>query len=229
MDFMSEVVKIFNDIGLGKQIQEERKRKGLSLEELGDMIDVSRQTLSRWEKGEGVGPTTFELLKLCKIFECDYGFLVGEYDCRTREATDIQNATGLSEKAIERLIFLHLLNDEETISFISALIIDPYFATAIQDFNLAKSFENGCKARDIYKKGLRDSLEKTEMKQDAQIDYLKSFHDLADYSIMAEHRADKIELSPDNMAKFYFIVARDYFLKAIDYIWEGEQKRYGVD
>ena len=37
---------------LGKKILELRKKKGLSQEELGEKINVTRQTISNWELGE---------------------------------------------------------------------------------------------------------------------------------------------------------------------------------
>ena len=40
---------------IGKTIQDLRKRKGLSQEELAEKIDVSRQAVSKWENG--VSPT----------------------------------------------------------------------------------------------------------------------------------------------------------------------------
>lgn len=36
---------------IGKTIQDLRKRKGLSQEELAEKIDVSRQAVSKWENG----------------------------------------------------------------------------------------------------------------------------------------------------------------------------------
>lgn len=36
---------------IGKTIQDLRKRKGLSQEELAERIDVSRQAVSKWENG----------------------------------------------------------------------------------------------------------------------------------------------------------------------------------
>ena len=88
---------------IGKRIQSERKRKGLTLDELGEKINVSRQTLSKWERGEGTGPTVFDLVKLCGVFDCDYGFLVGEYECHRRQDTDINKEIGISESAIMSL------------------------------------------------------------------------------------------------------------------------------
>ena len=39
---------------IGKTIQDLRKRKGLSQEELAEKIDVSRQAVSKWENGDSL-------------------------------------------------------------------------------------------------------------------------------------------------------------------------------
>ena len=62
----------------------------------------SRQTVGAWEQGKYL-PKLDVLLKMCEIFECEIGYLLCEYDCKTKEATDVSAATGLSEKAIGRL------------------------------------------------------------------------------------------------------------------------------
>ena len=53
------------DIGIS--IQNHRKRLGLSQEELGQQLCVSRQTVSQWENGQTV-PSVDNLLRLKEIF-----------------------------------------------------------------------------------------------------------------------------------------------------------------
>ena len=48
-----------------EKLYELRKTKGLSQEELGEKINVSRQTVSKWETGQ----TTPELEKLIELSE----------------------------------------------------------------------------------------------------------------------------------------------------------------
>lgn len=91
---------------IGERIKAERTREGCSitLDTLADKIGVTRQTISKWEKGEGTGPTVWDLVRLCEFFGCDYGYLIGDYACRTRIATDIREETGLSELAVTNLL-----------------------------------------------------------------------------------------------------------------------------
>ena len=94
----------YNISKIGEIIHGHRKDLNLSQEELATRIGVTRQALSKWEKGKGTEITLGVLLNLCKEFDCDFGHIVGEYPCKRKEVTDIQAATGLSEYAIEKLI-----------------------------------------------------------------------------------------------------------------------------
>lgn len=95
----------YNWKAIGKRIRTERKNLSLSQEKLIEKTGLqvsARQTIGNWESGESE-PDLYALSKLCEIFNCEMGYLLCEYDCKTREATDIQKVTGLSEKAIESL------------------------------------------------------------------------------------------------------------------------------
>ena len=107
----------------GERIKKERKLLKLSqddfVERYGREIGISsRTTLYKWEKGEGE-LSVWTLLKLSGIFGCDFGYLIGEYDCRKREATDIRAKTGLSETAI-----MLLLDHPAAGNFLSAVFED---------------------------------------------------------------------------------------------------------
>lgn len=51
-----------------EKLQKLRKEKGYSQEQLADMLDVSRQSVSKWESGTTY-PEMDKLLSLCKIFD----------------------------------------------------------------------------------------------------------------------------------------------------------------
>lgn len=95
----------YNWTAIGKRIMHERKQLGLTQEDLIKEIGLSaesRQLIGRWEKGKSY-PTIDDLKKLCNVFNCELGYLLCEYDCKTRETADIHSITGLSEKAIDAL------------------------------------------------------------------------------------------------------------------------------
>lgn len=61
-----------------------------------------RKTISKWESGANV-PQLDVLLDMCGLFNCELGYLLGEYDQKTRAATDIHQETGLDEAVIDKL------------------------------------------------------------------------------------------------------------------------------
>lgn len=59
----------------GKNIQNQRKIKGMSQEKVAEQCKVTRQTVSRWECDE-VLPDTNNLISLSKLFEVSLDTLV---------------------------------------------------------------------------------------------------------------------------------------------------------
>lgn len=91
---------IFNLKIIGQRIKTERSNLHISQQSLADALNISaRQTIAKWEKGI-ILPQLEDLLNMCNIFHCEIGYLLGEYNCRTRVATDISKETGLTEKSI---------------------------------------------------------------------------------------------------------------------------------
>ena len=89
---------------IGKRIKAERKAHGMTQENFSAAYRVKRSTVSKWEHGETI-PSFQTMLDMCKDFDCELGYLLCEngYENRTREATDICEATGLSEEAVKVL------------------------------------------------------------------------------------------------------------------------------
>ena len=54
-----------------------RKENKLSQEQLANMLDVSRQSVSKWESGQTY-PEMDKLLSLCKIFKCSLDDLTND-------------------------------------------------------------------------------------------------------------------------------------------------------
>lgn len=55
------------EMNLGDKILQLRKKNGLSQEQLGEKVDVTRQTISNWELGETT-PNPEQLKKMSKAF-----------------------------------------------------------------------------------------------------------------------------------------------------------------
>ena len=53
---------------LGEKLLELRKSKGLSQEDVANVLNVSRQTVSKWETGQSV-PDLDKIIPICELFE----------------------------------------------------------------------------------------------------------------------------------------------------------------
>lgn len=100
----------YNYIEIGERIRSERKQKKWSQDNLLTELSVKgikihRNTLSDIENGckRGVFPLPL-LTALSELFNCEVGYLLCEFDCKTGRNTDISNETGLSDNAINALV-----------------------------------------------------------------------------------------------------------------------------
>ena len=55
-------------MNLSENLQNLRKAKGMSQEELAEKLDVSRQAVSKWETGE-TSPETEKIIMICDLFD----------------------------------------------------------------------------------------------------------------------------------------------------------------
>lgn len=100
----------YNFYDIGNRIVDFRKGKGWSQERFIEEIEnhgvaISRNTVSAIENGCEKKFTLELLLACCKIFDCDIGYLLGEYgDCKTRDGQFVHNATGIDGINVERLM-----------------------------------------------------------------------------------------------------------------------------
>lgn len=95
---------------IGKRIKEERERRHISqdgfIEMLGKRnIPIGRNRLSSIENGKCAEKMELEkLVAICDIFQCDIGYLLGEYKEQTQDKHFICQQTGLTETAIDLLL-----------------------------------------------------------------------------------------------------------------------------
>ena len=92
----------FND-----KLIELRKKQGLSQEELGYKLNVTRQTVSKWELGQTT-PEMDKLIEMSKIFNISVDELINESDTTPNqkpiiEEKPIKNKTG-REKFLKFLL-----------------------------------------------------------------------------------------------------------------------------
>lgn len=96
---------------IGRRIKEERRKKKLNQAKLGEAVgkltgeDVGQATVSDWETGKTIPPID-RILALSKIFGCDCGYLLCDYNQSTHDLLEMCKATGLSERSIQCLCSL---------------------------------------------------------------------------------------------------------------------------
>lgn len=90
---------------IGNNIKTERKKYGMTQEDLAEKLYITGKQISNYEKGILLPPMD-NLLEICKIFDCELGYILGEedYSQGTKLRTIIANETGLDVEAINAII-----------------------------------------------------------------------------------------------------------------------------
>ena len=78
----------------GENLKLIRKNKNMSQEDLAEAVNVSRQSVSKWETGDAY-PEMNNILELCKIFNCKINDLVH---------TDMTDITSLDEEIVMNVV-----------------------------------------------------------------------------------------------------------------------------
>lgn len=119
---------------IGKRISQERKKMKLSQDKFIALLSddygypMSRNTLSKIEQGKNSHYDCELFLIMCEIFDCEMGYLLGEYDCKTGRDTDITKVTGLNPDAISKLnTILERNGSTRRIDLLNLLINHPSF------------------------------------------------------------------------------------------------------
>ncbi len=101
-----------------KRISELRRKKGLTLEELGDMVGLGRNTVYYWEE-KGAVPNDSVLMKLSGIFDESIDYLLGNDNRVSPRQVAFRNWDKLSDdekkKAMKIIdMFIPNANKEES-------------------------------------------------------------------------------------------------------------------
>lgn len=107
----------YNQEQIGKTIRTLRCSRNWSQAKLGDKISVTGKQISNYESGTQSPPIDI-LYKICDVFDCELGYLLGEedYSSGTKILTSIEKMLGLNNVSIDSLKHL-TCNDKSCISF----------------------------------------------------------------------------------------------------------------
>ena len=78
-----------DDVTTGEKLALLRRQKGMTQEELSETLNVSRQSVSRWEM-DAAFPETDKLIRLSKLFDCSIDFLLKtDYQVNEKKDTEL--------------------------------------------------------------------------------------------------------------------------------------------
>ena len=102
---------------IGKTILEERVKHKMTQAQLGDKLGVTGKQVSNYENGK-LPPPVDVLFKLCEVFNCELGYLLGEASYAQGSAleTEIHKITGLSKKSMSTIRYI-TGNSKDSLSF----------------------------------------------------------------------------------------------------------------
>ena len=116
---------------IGQRLREERIQAGLTQEQLAEKLtsalnlefhckDIAQSTIVHWESGNTNIPLD-RLIAISKIFQCDCGYLLCDYDQRTHNSLEICGTIGLSESSVNHLSALRtwgITSEAKTLDFL---------------------------------------------------------------------------------------------------------------
>ena len=124
-------------MNFSEKLFELRKKSGLSQEELADKINVSRQTVSKWEMNQS-SPEMEKLIALSQIFNTSIDDLVGNERLDDNKEVNENHAENMHPKARMRYFVLKLLSIILIIYFCISLF---KFILLTRQYLIANSFD----------------------------------------------------------------------------------------
>ena len=124
-------------MNLGENLLELRKRKGLSQEEVAEKLNVSRQTVSKWETNQSQ-PDFDKIRPLCALYDISANDLIMEDNEDRSYNTDsgiIKQDDGFRRKSKAKLIglgiFLYFVSIVWVMISIPVMVMDPIVSCAV--------------------------------------------------------------------------------------------------
>jgi len=83
---------------MGSRIKQKRLEKGLTCEALGQILNVQKSAVSKWERGAVENISQTKIKEMAKLFQCSPSWLMGYDDVKTTDPKEIEKALELYEK-----------------------------------------------------------------------------------------------------------------------------------
>lgn len=130
MTYIDEIYKTISE-----RLKSLREERGYTFSKVAEMCGIQQyQTVSNWENGN-TRPSLECLLKLCKLYKCELGYILGEHNCKTLENSTFQNIAGLSDDAIDKLKNFNSMNKTEISNQVGKQYCD-FFSCFITDLSI---------------------------------------------------------------------------------------------
>lgn len=107
----------------GDQLSKARKNKDLTQEELAERLNLSRQTILRWEKNQ-VFPDISNLKAVAQVLDISFDYLLGEDKAEKLPVTEMNLQDILVGKKVQLVIYEELLDDYLAIYDKVCLVLD---------------------------------------------------------------------------------------------------------
>lgn len=122
-------------MSIGEKLLELRKEKHLSQEEVANRLNVSRQTISKWETNQST-PDFDKIIPLCKLYEITADELLGEVKGKEREVNTIEELEKESyrskkAKGVGIGVLLYFIAVAWVMITIPVMRIDPIISSSI--------------------------------------------------------------------------------------------------
>lgn len=98
------------NVTLGERLVELRNKRGLKQNELAEQLEITRVSLSNYERGER-RPDSDIIRKMCEKLDVSADYLLGITNTEKQEYAKISETTGLDEESIEQLHTIRNLQD----------------------------------------------------------------------------------------------------------------------
>lgn len=187
-----------------------RKEKGMSQEELGDRLGVTRQTISKWELGQAT-PNMTNLNELATLFNVDVNYLVDD-NCDTYNKKQFKGGFKMDNNKKKKIIIIAaiVLGVIVVGALIRLALVNIVFNSAFDKVNDAQ--ESGTQAvLDMFDKGIDYINDKAD-----EIDSMEnnSNNESANTNVNTSNISTEYELSSFNMAlELYAGLQNDTFTK----------------